>query len=225
MRPDSPKLQAMLNEFIPSHRDGTLFGNVVANKYLSDAGKLRNAASDTELDKLRPTIELFRKYGEQYGLDWRMLAAIGYQESGLDNDRRSRAGAVGIMQVKPSTAADKNVAIVDIHRLERNIEAGAKYLRFVEDRYFADAGLDELNRQLFAIAAYNAGPSRIRRLRKAAARQGLDPDVWFQNVEVVAARAVGRETVSYVRNVFRYYIAYRLVGERRRLLQEDLSTI
>lgn len=225
IRPDSPKLQAILNEFIPRHRDGTLFGNVVAKRYLADAGKLRNASSDTELEKLRPTIELFKKYGEQYNLDWRMLAAIAYQESGLNHQLRSRAGAVGIMQVKPSTAADKNVAVADIHLLERNIDAGAKYLRFVEDRYFDDAGLDELNRQLFAIAAYNAGPSRIKGLRKAAARQGLDPDVWFQNVEVVAARAIGRETVSYVRNVFRYYIAYKLVGERRRLLQEDLSTI
>ena len=129
------------------------------------------------------------------------------------------------MQIKPSTAAEKNVAVADIHLLERNIEAGAKYLRHVEDRYFDDVGLDELNRQLFAIAAYNAGPSRIKRLRKAAARQGLDPNVWFQNVEVVAARAIGRETVNYVRNVFRYYIAYRLVGERRRLLQTDSDTI
>ena len=225
MRPESPKLQAILNEFIPSHRDGTLFGNVVAERYLSDAGKLRNAASNSELDKLRPTIALFQKYGEQYNFDWRMLAAIGYQESGLNHQQRSHAGAVGIMQVKPSTAADKNVAVADIHLLERNIEAGAKYLRHVEDRYFDDAGFDELNRQLFAIAAYNAGPSRIKRLRKAAARQGLDPNVWFQNVEVVAARAVGRETVNYVRNVFRYYIAYRLVGERRRLLQKDSNTI
>jgi membrane-bound lytic murein transglycosylase MltF len=225
IRPDSPQLQAILTDFIRKHRDGTLFGNVVAERYLSDASKLRNAASGAELEKLQPTIALFRKYGEQYRLDWRMLAAMAYQESGLDHDKRSHAGAVGIMQVKPSTAADKNVAIADIHLIENNIEAGAKYLRYVEDKYFNDEGLDELNRQLFAIAAYNAGPSRIKRLRKAAARQGLDPNVWFQNVEIVAARSIGRETVSYVRNVFRYYIAYKLAGERRRLMNKADDTI
>ncbi len=225
VRPGSPQLQAIMTEFIKKHRAGTLFGNIVVDRYLSDASKLRNVMSGAELEKLRPTIRLFQKYGEKYGIDWRMLAAMAYQESGLDHGRRSRAGAVGILQVKPSTAADKNVAIDNVHELSGNIEAGAKYLRFVEDRYFDDEGMDELNRQLFAIAAYNAGPSRVRGLQQAAARQGLDPNVWFQNVEVVAARTVGRETVAYVRNIFRYYIAYRLVGERRRLMQQEDGTI
>jgi len=225
VRPGSPQLQAIMTEFIRKHRAGTLFGNIVVDRYLSDASKLRNVTSGPELEKLRPTIKLFQKYGDKYGIDWRMLAAMAYQESGLDHSRRSRAGAVGILQVKPSTAADKNVAIDNVHELSGNIEAGAKYLRFVEDRYFRDEELDDLNRQLFAIAAYNAGPSRVRGLRQAAARQGLDPNVWFQNVEVVAARTVGRETVAYVRNIFRYYIAYRLVGERRRLMQQEDGTI
>jgi membrane-bound lytic murein transglycosylase MltF len=140
--------------------------------------------------------------------------AQAYQESGLDHAKVSPAGAVGIMQLLPSTAAADPVGIKNIKRLENNIHAGVKYLRHIQEVYLADDALDPLNRTLFAFAAYNAGPSRIRKLRAEAARRGLDANRWFHNVENVVARKVGRETVQYVSNIFKYYIAYKLAGEK-----------
>ena len=143
-----------------------------------------------------------------------MLAALAYQESELDHNKKSRVGAVGIMQLMPATAADPNVAIPDIKPLENNIHAGSKYLRFLKDRYFDDPAIDDVNRTLLAFASYNAGPARIRGLRDRAAKKGLDPNVWFDNVEVVAAEQIGHETVGYVSSIYKYYVAYRLYVDR-----------
>ena len=165
------------------------------------------------------------KYGKQYSIDWLRLAAQGYQESGLRQDRRSSAGAVGIMQIKPSTAADKKIGINGIDELENNIHAGAKYLRFIADRYYADDDIDELNQWLLSLAAYNAGPARINRYRNEARAKGYDPAVWFNNVEIIAARRIGRETVTYVSNIFKYYIAYQLTVERQRTHSDRFGDI
>jgi membrane-bound lytic murein transglycosylase MltF len=78
------------------------------------------------------------------------------------------------------------------------------------DVYFPDEHLSRLNRTLFAFAAYNAGPVRIQHLRRVAQRRGLDPDVWFNNVELVVAEQIGPEPVSYVANIYKYYVAYML---------------
>ena len=156
----------------------------------------------------------FKKYAAQYKFEWLLLVAQGYQESGLDQSIRSPVGAIGVMQVMPTTAKDRNVNIPDIHLVEPNIHAGAKYMRFLVDQYFDEPGIDKVNRHLFAFAAYNGGPNRIARLRREAAAQGLDPDKWFNNVELLAAEQIGRETVQYVSNIYKYYIAYRLVLDR-----------
>jgi membrane-bound lytic murein transglycosylase MltF len=116
------------------------------------------------------------------------------------------------MQLLPSTAADPNVGIPDITTLDNNIHAGTKYLRFVRDRYFSDPEMDPLNQTLFTFAAYNAGPARIRGLREEAARTGLDANQWFGSVEHVAAKRIGRETVQYVSNIGKYWVAYRLAS-------------
>jgi len=142
-----------------------------------------------------------------------MLLALAYQESRLEPKARSSSGAVGIMQIKPSTARDKNVNIRDVTKIENNIHAGVKYLRFIRDRYFSDPGMDQLDRALFTFASYNAGPGRVSRLRKEASRQGLDPNIWFDNVEKVAAQKVGREPVDYVGNILKYWVAYKLALE------------
>jgi membrane-bound lytic murein transglycosylase MltF len=160
-------------------------------------------------------INYFKKYGQQYQFDYLMLAALGYQESKLDNSVRSSQGAVGVMQVLPSTAKDKNIGIHNIDDVDPNIHAGTKYLRFMTDRYFPDeAGVDQVNRTLFAFASYNAGPAKIARMRTDAEKMGLDPNRWFNNVEVVVAKKIGRETVQYVSNIFKYYIAYKLVEDK-----------
>ena len=136
------------------------------------------------------------------------MAAQGYQESGLDQNVKSKVGAVGAMQVMPATGKDMNVG--DITQIEPNIHAGVKYIRFVIDQYFKNEPMDRLNKGLFAFASYNAGPARVRQLRAEAQKTGLDPNVWFNNVERVAAQRIGRETVQYVSNIYKYYVAYQL---------------
>ncbi len=209
-RKNSPQLAAAVSDFSTSHRAGTLFGNVILQRYLKQNKWVKNHLADADRERIRSMIHLFQEYGDQYGFDFLMLAALAYQESGLDQSKRSRTGAVGVMQMLPSTATDPNVDIPNIEELEANIHAGTKYLRFLRDRYFSDQDLPDLDRQLFTFAAYNAGPARVRKLRTEAAEMGLDPNSWFGNVEVVAAKRVGRETVQYVSNISKYYVAYRL---------------
>jgi membrane-bound lytic murein transglycosylase MltF len=211
-RKDSPQLGKVVNDFVRKHRKGTLLGNVILNRYLKNTKWARNAMADEDRARFERTVGIFKKYGARYGFDHLMLAALAYQESRLDQSVRSAAGAVGIMQVLPSTAADPIVGIPDISTAENNIHAGTKYLRWLRDTYFTDPAVDELNQTLFSFAAYNAGPGRVKQLREEAARTGLDPNVWFGSVEHVAARRVGRETVHYVSNIAKYYVAYRLAS-------------
>jgi membrane-bound lytic murein transglycosylase MltF len=213
-RKNSPQLKSMINEFVAGHKKGTLLGNILYKRYLRDNKWVRNSLADAEVKKFKATIAYFQKYAGQYDFDWLLVAAQGYQESGLDQSKRSPVGAIGVMQLLPSTAADPNVGIPNIHVLENNIHAGTKYLRFLLDQYFADNKLDKLNQHLFALAAYNAGPARVAELRKEAQKLDLNPNVWFDNVEIVAAKRIGRETVDYVRNIYKYYIAYRLIVDR-----------
>jgi membrane-bound lytic murein transglycosylase MltF len=211
IRKNSPQLKAQLNEFTDTHRVGTLFGNVALQKYLQQTRWAKNAMSEEELKKFNTLVALFRKYGQQYDVDWLLMAAQGYQESQLDQSRRSQAGAVGVMQLTAATG--KAMDVGDIHELEANIHAGVKYIRFMVDTYYKDPNIDALNKVLFAFAAYNAGPNRIRALRKDTAERHLDPDVWFDNVERLVSEHIGRETVQYVSNIYKYYIAYSLVQD------------
>jgi membrane-bound lytic murein transglycosylase MltF len=128
------------------------------------------------------------------------------------------------MQVMPATAKDLDVG--DIRHVDANIHAGVKYMRWMLDHYYKDEPMDNLNKALFTFASYNAGPGRIRQLRSEAEKRGLNPNVWFGNVEQVASERIGRETVTYVSNIYKYYIAYRLVVEekaRRNAAKEALG--
>ena len=210
VREGSPKLLAELNEFIKSYRQGTLHGNMLINRHLKNFDWAKNSLGANDFKRFQDVADIFEKYGQQYGIDYLLVAAQGYQESGLNQDARSGAGAVGIMQLLPTTAADKNVGIADISDAESNIHAGVKYLDFIRNRYFNDPEIDRFNQTLFAFAAYNAGPARVAKLRGMAEQQGYDPNVWFDNVEIMAAREIGRETVQYVANILKYYVGYRL---------------
>ena len=209
-RENSPQLAGQLNEFLKTHKQGTLKGNILINRYIDNFDWAQNALDAEDYERFQSVVDIFSKFGSQYGVDYLMVAAQGYQESRLDQSARSGAGAVGIMQLLPSTAADANVGIPDISTVESNIHAGVKYLDFIRKRYFSDPGMDKFNQTLFAFAAYNAGPARIRKLRTKAVEMGYDPNVWFDNVEVMAAKDIGRETVQYVANILKYYVAYRL---------------
>ena len=212
LRKGTPKLAELVNEFVETHKKGTMLGNVVMNRYFKDNKWVRNPLEDrSRLEQHRPS---FEKWAAEYDSDWVLAAAQGYQESQLDQSRKSSAGALGIMQMKPSTAADPNVGIPDITKADPNIHAGIKYMRFIRDRYYEDEPMTALNQGLFAIAAYNAGPARINGLRRDAPEKGLDPNVWFGQVEHLAPR----ETITYVANIFKYYISYN-----EYLRQEDLK--
>jgi membrane-bound lytic murein transglycosylase MltF len=219
-RKDSPQLAATLQEFLRKFGKGTMIGNDTYNRHLADASRVRCSYSGRSAQERTELVGAFRKYGEKYDFDWLMLAAQGQQESGLRQNRKSPAGAIGVMQIKPSTAADKNVGIDDISTIDSNVHAGAKYMRFLADRYFDSEDINDLNQWIFSLAAYNAGPAKIARYRREAAENGYDPNRWFQNVEIIAARRIGRETVTYVSNVFKYYVGYQLAVERDTLRQE-----
>jgi len=223
-RKNSPKLESMVNEFVKRNKKGTLIGNMLFNKYLKDTKHVTNSVSEEELKKFNSMVELFKKYAGQYEFDFLMLGAQAYQESGLDQRKKSHAGAIGVMQVLSSTAADSNVNISDIHLLENNIHAGVKYMRFISDRYFKDEPMDSLNKMLFSFAAYNAGPAKVRKIRQKTAEMGLDPNVWFQNAEVAAAKIIGRETVQYVSNIYKYYIAYRMAMDHNLEKQKAMKS-
>jgi len=213
VRKGSPQLKAQLDAFMKAHGKGTAFGNITLRKYLQNAKYAKSATSDAEIAKFNRIVEFFQKYGDKYDVDWLLMAAQGYQESGLDQTVHSRVGAIGVMQVMPQTGKDMNVG--DISRTEPNIQAGVKYIRWVIDHYYKNEPMDPLNKALFAFASYNAGPGRLRQLRAEATRQGLDPNVWFNNVERVASARIGRETVQYVSNIYKYYVAYQLAWAER----------
>jgi membrane-bound lytic murein transglycosylase MltF len=224
IRKNSPQLQKELNAFIAKHRKGTAFGNEIFRRYLQSVKYVKNAANDEELKKFRNLLKFFQQYGDQYNLDWILMAAQGYQESRLDQTVKSKVGAIGVMQVMPATGKELDVG--DIRKEEPNIHAGVKYIRFMIDQYFKDEPMTDLNKGLFAFASYNAGPARIRSLRKEASKRGLNPNVWFNSVELLAAEKIGRETVTYVSNIYKYYIAYSLVqqqDENRKKAKESLQ--
>jgi membrane-bound lytic murein transglycosylase MltF len=215
VRQNSPQLVAALNDFVKDHRVGTAYGNTILNRYLRDTKWVKNSLEEGELKKFRQMVDLFQRYGNQYSLPYLLVAAQGYQESGLNQNARSSAGAVGVMQIKPKTAAGAPISIRNVHVVDKNIEAGVKYLRHIVDTYYKDEPIDKIDKGLFALASYNAGPSRIASLRTKAKEQGLDPNRWFNNVELVASREIGRETVQYVSNIYKYYLAYNMVTEQR----------
>ena len=210
-RKASPKLQADVDDFITNvvRKYGLVTSNL--KSFSAKLRKANNAKADKDWERFQQAVDLFRKYGDQYGFDYLLLAAQGYQESQLDQSKRSPVGALGIMQLMPATG--KEMKVGDISQAEPNVHAGTKYMDQLLETYFPDAELDDTNRTLFAFAAYNAGPGRLSKLRKVAAEQGYDPNKWFNNVEWVVAAKVGQEPVTYVRNIYKYYVSYTLAIE------------
>jgi membrane-bound lytic murein transglycosylase MltF len=213
IRKNNPELEASLNAFVTKVRSGSLLGNILFKRYFEDTHWIENPLSESERQRYQRYVALFKKYAKEYDFDHLALVAQAYRESKLDNSLRSHRGAVGVMQLLPSTAKDKNVDIADITDPENNIHAGTKYLAFLRDRYFADDDLRESDRLAFTWAAYNAGPAKVRKMRTLAAELGRDPDKWFGHVEVAAGKIVGRETVKYVDDIYKYYLAYRLIAD------------
>ena len=220
MRKNNPQFMQLIDEFVQSHAVGTSFGSTLLRRYLQNTKWVSNSTSAEEMRKFQANLELFQKYAGEYNFDYLMVAAQGYQESLLDQNKKNPSGAVGIMQVIPKNAAASPINIANVATADGNIHAGVKMLRNIEDTYFNDPKIDSVNKTLFVFASYNAGPNRIVRLRKEASDMGLDPNVWFGNVELVAAKDIGQETITYVSNIYKYYVAYKLAVQQRELREK-----
>jgi membrane-bound lytic murein transglycosylase MltF len=222
-RKENPQLRDVVNKSLRKHGEGDAIRKILEDRYLESVRYVKNAAANAERKKFQAVVEMFKKYGAEYGVDYLLVAAQGYQESTLDHSVRSPVGAIGIMQVMPATGKDMRVG--DITQIEPNIHAGVKYMRFMMDQYYKDEPMDDLNKALMTFASYNAGPGRLSRLRAEAEKKGLNPNVWFGNVERVASERIGRETVTYVSNIYKYYIAYSLMVEQRQRREEAKSEL
>src|SRR5215813_12015643 len=207
IRKGSPQLRAALLDFYVHYlkKEGVLTSRLA--QYHKGVKQISNNSGGAAWARFQHTIALFETYGRQYNFDPLLLAAQGYQESQLRQEAHSRVGANGVMQLLPATG--RALQVGDIRALEPNIHAGAKYLDQLMTRYFPDAPFSAQNRALFAFAAYNAGAGNLAKMRVAATR-GLDPDQWFNNVEVITAERIGIETTTYVRNIYKYYSTYKL---------------
>ncbi len=212
VRKDNKDLLYKLNLFLKNYKQGTKHGNILFNRYYKNKKWITNPVKDQVMKRLHEYQKSFIKYGKQYGIDWVMLAALGYQESKLDQSRKSNHGAVGVMQIKPATAADKNVGITGVTKsYDKNIHAATKYLSFLRSRYFSDSSIEPIEQLAFTLAAYNAGPARITKMRNKAKSLGKDPNKWFFNVENVTRRYTSSEPVNYVANIMKYYLAFKSV--------------
>jgi len=220
IRKDSPTLMKSISAFGETVRKGSLLGNIVLKRYFGNTRWLQNALAGKDRERYEEVVEIIKQYASQYEFDWLLIAAQAYQESRFDHSKRSAAGAVGVMQVLPSTAADKAVGIPDISSLEDNVHAGVKYLHWLRQTYYSSEEISALDRVLFSFAAYNAGPGNMRRARRRAEKLGFDPNRWFGNVEIGMYRAVSGEPASYVRNVYKYYVTYQGL-EKSRLAREN----
>ncbi|NQT87182.1 transporter substrate-binding domain-containing protein [bacterium] len=213
VRKSNPKLRAFLNEYVAKNRKGTAMGNILFKRYYENTKWVKNPTTPAERAKMERYIALFKKYAAQYDFDWLYLGAQAYQESGLNPNAKSSVGAVGIMQLLPSTAKDMGIA--NFRTVEGNIHAGAKYMAWLRKHYFNAPGISAEAKFDFSLAGYNAGAGRVQKWRKKAPSLGIDPNRWFGHVERIALREVGQETVRYVSNINKYALAYTLAYKIR----------
>ncbi|MRR57056.1 MAG: transporter substrate-binding domain-containing protein [Deltaproteobacteria bacterium] len=224
IRKRSPKLEAEILGFYQGHLRQQGVAAYRLKRYMSRVRQIKNPTGASEWERFEKTLALFRKYGQKYSFDPLMLVAQGYQESRLNQEAKSPVGAIGIMQVMPATG--KQLKVGNIRVTEPNIHAGTKYLDQLLTNYFPDAHFTGNNRTLFAFASYNCGPGNVSKMRREAAKRGLNPDEWFNNVEIVTAEKIGMETTTYVRNIYKYYVAYKLqleVQERARNARKHVA--
>ena len=225
IRKNSPKLKASLDKFLKKHQKGTLLGNIYFKRYYEKNTWIKSPLSSDRDKTLLKYKNLLKKYADRYGFDWLLIAALAYQESRLDHTKKNKSGAIGLMQVLPSTGKDKNVGIRNVHQLENNVHAGVKYLSFLKKKYFSDPGIRPRDQVRLALAAYNAGPAKIQRARSKTKKMGLDPNRWFRNVELATLKIVGQETVRYVSNINKYYVIYQFTSEVSDTREKEMKQV
>jgi len=212
----SKALLAEVDAFLPRYVEGSLHGNLAVKEYFGRLQPVQRALASGDAVSISPYDDVFKEFAARYGLDWRLLAAIAWQESRFDQRATNRSGATGVFQIKPVTAAEPYVGITDVKgaaNARNNIHAGIKYLAWIKARYFDPVSeMHEKDRIRMTLAAYNAGPRNVSRARKKAAEMGLDPNRWFRNVELAMLALRKREPVRYVSQINQSYVAYLLLG-------------
>ncbi len=215
VRQDNPRLLASLNDFLKTHKKGTLHGNMYFKRYYQNPRKLMVPKDIDDWEKIKRYKEIIKKHAERYGFDWLLILAMAVQESGLDHSKRNPSGALGLMQILPSTARDERIGIENIDVLENNIHAGIKYLDLIRDQYFSSEDIRHRDQVRLALAAYNAGPAKIQKARKLAEKMGLNPNIWFRHVELAVLQLIGQETVRYVNTINKYVVLYRVLERQK----------
>jgi membrane-bound lytic murein transglycosylase MltF len=223
VRRDNPELKVVLDDFMRAHKKGTSIGNVLFKRYFKDTKWVSAADLDLDSGKLGAILAPLQRIAAEYGFDWRLIAAQVYQESRLDPGARSKSGAIGLMQLLPATA--KDMGFSDVTGIENNLAAGIKYMAWLRDNYFSDPEVPEAARVDFALAAYNAGPGRVRRWRREAPELGIDPNVWFGGLENLALERVGFEPVRYVAGINKYFVILTRLLEVRAQRAEELEKL
>ncbi|NVJ58884.1 MAG: membrane-bound lytic murein transglycosylase MltF [Gammaproteobacteria bacterium] len=219
VRKNNPELLQSLNQFIAKEYRQTFY-NVIKQKYFSDRKRKEEYRENRVVkgNQLSPYDGLIKQYSQDYDFDWRLITSQMYQESKFNPNAKSFAGALGLMQVLPTTALE--LGFDDPVNPEQGIAAGVSYLNWTMERF--DESLPVHERLFFALASYNAGYGHVKDAQKLAKQQGLNPNKWFNNVEKAMlllqqpkyykktrfGYCRGQEPVDYVRNIHQRYLSY-----------------
>lgn len=212
----SPHLLNELNYFLPKVRKGTLLGNTFGHKYFYDIGRIQSEDFDMELSRISKYDDSLKKYAKKYNFDWRLLAALCLQESRFNQEIENKWGAIGLFQIKKMTAEEPYIAIKPIdgkENFDNNIHAGVKYLFWLKKKYFdSQVGITEEDRLRMMLASYNAGPKRVKDAVEKTKQMGLNPKIWFRNIELGMLELGYNEPVIYVSEINKHYVSYLLLG-------------
>ncbi len=211
VRKNNHQLRKEINLFLPKVKKGSFLGNLLGYKYFHDIGKIQSADFDIETSTISKYDKTLKKYAQKYGLDWRLLAGLCYQESRFKQNIKNKWGAIGLFQVKQMTADEPYVGISDISgkkNFDNNVHAGVKYLAWIKKRYFdPKKKMGEEARLRMMMAAYNAGPRRVLQAINKTKKMGLDPNKWFRNVELAMLKLGYPEPVIYVSEINKHYVS------------------
>ena len=216
VRKNNRLLLKELNTFMDKVKEGSLLGNIFSNKYFSDMNKIASHEFNLKTSTLSKFDIQLKKYSTMYNLDWKLMAALCYQESRFNPNIVNKWGAIGLFQIKQATVNESYIKIPKItgaKYVENNIHAGIKYFNWIKSRYF-DPNLEmtEATRLRMSLAAYNAGPATVLKAMKLAKKMKLNPNVWFRQVELAMLKMKKVEPVNYVSEINKRYISYHLLG-------------
>lgn len=207
-----------INLWISHMTESPEYGTI-EKRYSPYCNPIRKAEKGITTRTVSPYDDMLKKYSAELGWDWRMLAAVVYQESKFSINSRSHRGARGLMQVMPSTA--EHYGIDDLLNPEKNLKAGTKHLKRLQ-RMFEDSGMEQTEIIKFTLAAYNAGEGRIADCRRFAESRNVDSNNWNEIVNLIPlmredsileeesvklGKFKGHETIAYVENIMDLYDA------------------